>query len=48
MSSFQPPVPVHPALVRRAHRVRGQGVELHNKLFEERIVFLGVQVDDAS
>src|SRR5205807_7092522 len=40
--------PLCPAVVCGADVVRDQGNERYNKLFEERIIFLGVQIDDAS
>ena len=41
--------PLHPAVVRRAHVVRrARRSNPYNKMFEERIIFLGVQIDDAS
>ena len=43
------PGALHPAVVHRAHSSWGvKESNPYNKLFEERIIFLGVQVDDAS
>ena len=39
---------LHPAAVRGAHRQRRAHHNPYTKLFEERIIFLGVQIDDAS